>query len=938
MLKEETEDELTMFDGALLLGSIGPNKKQKRRKKFKTFALCGACFGVGLALAIPGPTLNYLRCQVGATIQTISYIFPARSLGYLVGSAAGGFLFDKLEKQVNALVSLALILAGLTIALAPWTTSLLALCVLLFVTSAFLSLLDTDGNMLLHRKLEQDSGPYLQLLHVAFGLGACIAPLVAAPLLSSTELSCNTTIQISNYTTTAAIAVEPMHKRHYPKPNAPALSSNSSSNMSFFNSLESLNSSSSSRTPLSTSTTFLTTLPLVYPKPNTGEAIYDETSFNSSSSSKTPLSTSMTFLTTLPLVYPKPNTGEATSDETSFNSSSSSRTPLSTSTTFLTTLPLVYPKPNTGEATSDETSFNSANSNNLGEKLDEAEKNNKPSKVTIQSSTSPKTELTGNTTPIKTSVAISFDTSSAKSDNTTYNGTTDVTGLVTWVSNGSIVAGAENDTATNIYESNMTAPSINASTTSSGVDLTAANSSLRATASQSSVLTSTEGIAVRTTKTTAAPSTATAPEVLLNSAVLTNTITANTSLTTSTAITSPLPAKLATTISHATTTNASTATKMASQLSFTSKKISIETSSHISVATTLKPLIVSTKETEFLDKLASNTDQAHRNSTTTDLTTQSVDISSTKLVNKPNINSVGDGDGRSVYEKGKELLMSISKVQFSYLFIALVLFLFGFMFCCLSDRTDSVSKRRKLQNDLEEVADLMMGPPLSYRIKVMSAASIFFFMYVGAEVSYGQFIATFSIHHNGFTESTAAYLTAIYWGMFALARGLSMPISKCLSPTAMLTISLFITLCSAIGLTIATVTINSTSALWVFSGGIGFGMATISPTGVQWLHGYIKVTGKIAAVLVCASALGAMVVPTAVGFFIESMGPMTVIYTCSSCMLICALTFSVMHCVADSNSFRYEQVDAYDTHNIGNTIRKRERKLTDSNDEMSDKE
>ena len=39
----------------------------------------------GLALAIPGPTLHYLQCKVGTNLQSISYIFPARSLGYLFG-------------------------------------------------------------------------------------------------------------------------------------------------------------------------------------------------------------------------------------------------------------------------------------------------------------------------------------------------------------------------------------------------------------------------------------------------------------------------------------------------------------------------------------------------------------------------------------------------------------------------------------------------------------------------------------------------------------------------------------------------------------------------------------------------------------------------------------------------------------------------------------
>ena len=281
--------------------------------------------------------------------------------------------------------------------------------------------------------------------------------------------------------------------------------------------------------------------------------------------------------------------------------------------------------------------------------------------------------------------------------------------------------------------------------------------------------------------------------------------------------------------------------------------------------------------------------------------------------------------------------MSISKVQFSYLVIAIVLLSFGFLFCCLSENAETLSKRRKSENDLYEVAEIMMSPPLSYRVKIMAAVFIFFFLYVGTEVSYGQFIATFSIHHNEFTERDGAFLTAVYWGMFALARGMSVPISKCLSPTKMLTSSIVVTLCSIIGLVLATAVVDNHSALWVLTGSLGIGMAAIFPTGVLWLEGYMEVTSKMAAVFVCASALGEMVIPAVVGYFIDAAGPLILMYTTLISTLCCAATFLFMHCIVSTEtSSDYRQVGYSETAGAGNSLQMQQFEFSDSDETDSE--
>lgn len=82
---------------------------QKWGKLSRTAALCGAyislvniyciksqqmfsinyCFKKGICFSVTGPTLLYLKDQVGATLSEISYIFTLRSVGTLGGAFLG---------------------------------------------------------------------------------------------------------------------------------------------------------------------------------------------------------------------------------------------------------------------------------------------------------------------------------------------------------------------------------------------------------------------------------------------------------------------------------------------------------------------------------------------------------------------------------------------------------------------------------------------------------------------------------------------------------------------------------------------------------------------------------------------------------------------------------------------------------------------------------
>ncbi|XP_071099923.1 sodium-dependent glucose transporter 1A-like [Haliotis cracherodii] len=188
-MMREREDEETLFDQETLL-STGSLKFAGRsdwcRKFTKTIVLSGAFFALGLCIAIPGPTLLDLGARVNTDTEHMSLIFTARSLGYLIGSVIGGFLFDHFDQQI--LLFYSLFLTAIATTVAPWCVSLSALAIMISFQGISMGVLDTGGNVFCIKIWGKKSGPYMQVVHFAFGMGAFVAPLLARPFLINQDL------------------------------------------------------------------------------------------------------------------------------------------------------------------------------------------------------------------------------------------------------------------------------------------------------------------------------------------------------------------------------------------------------------------------------------------------------------------------------------------------------------------------------------------------------------------------------------------------------------------------------------------------------------------------------------------------------------------------------------------------------------------------------
>jgi len=152
------------------------------QKRLLTYAVC--YFSVGIGISALGPLLPFLADNVNVSLGQISFAFTAQNLGYLLGSAAGGRLYDRVKSHKLMVLSLALmVLAGLMIPLISWFYALL---VVLFFFGLGVGTMDVGENLNLVWMFKSRVGPYLNAIHFIFGLGAFITPLIITSVMTWT--------------------------------------------------------------------------------------------------------------------------------------------------------------------------------------------------------------------------------------------------------------------------------------------------------------------------------------------------------------------------------------------------------------------------------------------------------------------------------------------------------------------------------------------------------------------------------------------------------------------------------------------------------------------------------------------------------------------------------------------------------------------------------
>ncbi|XP_020746046.2 LOW QUALITY PROTEIN: sodium-dependent glucose transporter 1 [Odocoileus virginianus] len=174
-----------------VVGSRRSGRAGSMLRWFITVLLCAAFLGLGMSVAILGPTFQDLATNVNRNISSLSLIFVGRAFGYLGGSVIGGVLFDSMNHFLLLGVSMFATTVGLY--LVPFCKTAVLLIVMMSTFGVSIGILDTGGNVLILALWGDRGAPHMQALHFSFALGAFLAPLLA-------KLALGTTVSAENHT------------------------------------------------------------------------------------------------------------------------------------------------------------------------------------------------------------------------------------------------------------------------------------------------------------------------------------------------------------------------------------------------------------------------------------------------------------------------------------------------------------------------------------------------------------------------------------------------------------------------------------------------------------------------------------------------------------------------------------------------------------------
>ena len=112
----ETNGDLTLdeakADDMAKAHAMRPGDVSVSLRRSLTVCLSLAFFGLGLVLAMLGPSQRSLAALLNESIGNLAYIFTARSCGYLVGSVVSGWIFERFDALLMLAVTLSVTVIG----------------------------------------------------------------------------------------------------------------------------------------------------------------------------------------------------------------------------------------------------------------------------------------------------------------------------------------------------------------------------------------------------------------------------------------------------------------------------------------------------------------------------------------------------------------------------------------------------------------------------------------------------------------------------------------------------------------------------------------------------------------------------------------------------------------------------------------------------------
>lgn len=158
---------------------------------------------------------------------------------------------------------------------------------------------------------------------------------------------------------------------------------------------------------------------------------------------------------------------------------------------------------------------------------------------------------------------------------------------------------------------------------------------------------------------------------------------------------------------------------------------------------------------------------------------------------------------------------------------------------------------------------------------LVAMISLFFFLYVGAEASFGGWIFTYTIEMDIIAQAGAAYLIAAFWGALTLGRLIGIPIASRFRPRTIILSDLIGCLVSV---TILILWPESIVLVWIGTIGMGLFLASLFPTMLVLAERRMRLTGGITRWFFVGTGLGGMFLPWLIGQLFVPVGPQVMLW------------------------------------------------------------
>ena len=183
--------------------------------------------------------------------------------------------------------------------------------------------------------------------------------------------------------------------------------------------------------------------------------------------------------------------------------------------------------------------------------------------------------------------------------------------------------------------------------------------------------------------------------------------------------------------------------------------------------------------------------------------------------------------------------------------------------------------RRESPLPPEAVTDAPGASVLRRYALFLGLMALFFFMHVGAELSFGGWIFSYADEIGIGGDTTGRILNSVFWGGLVIGRLLAIPLSMRLSSRLMLLVDL---VGAAASLGLIALFPDWAPSLWIGTIGFGVSIASMFASGMNYTEERMPITSGVTSLLVVGAGLGSMTIPWVVGRAFDARGPEMLVY------------------------------------------------------------